>query len=233
MENPNVKGRFLSEKQLEIIVAFFLGVTALLSAWASWIGSLHGGNQSTNYTMSNNLASEGNSEYVADLQHMNNDMGIWGQISTLMVDEKFSAVDTSDKLAEKAQYLLSNANNEAFIDAVAWAMEESAKKDDGSIVSPFEQEGLIESYFVDADSLLAESQTVLEQGKQDNANGDAYNLVTVIYTVVLFLLGIVGTLKLMPNREILLGFSVLCFLIATIYMFTIPMPTGFSLLNFF
>ena len=103
MENPNVKGRFLSEKQLEIIVAFFLGVTALLSAWASWIGSLHGGNQSTNYTMSNNLASEGNSEYVADLQHMNNDMGIWGQISTLMVDEKFSAVDTSDKLAEKAQ----------------------------------------------------------------------------------------------------------------------------------
>ena len=127
MENPNVKGRFLSEKQLEIIVAFFLGVTALLSAWASWIGSLHGGNQSTNYTMSNNLASEGNSEYVADLQHVNNDMGIWGQISTLMVDEKFSAVDTSDKLAEKAQYLLSNANNEAFIDAVAWAMAETAK----------------------------------------------------------------------------------------------------------
>ncbi|MBQ0048256.1 MAG: hypothetical protein KBT33_12280 [Prevotellaceae bacterium] len=233
MENSIGKGRILSEKQLEIIVAIFLGVTALFSAWASWIGSLHGGNQVTNYTLSNNLASEGNSEYVADLQHMNADMSIWGQISTLMVDEKFSPVDNSDKLAEKAQYLLSNANNEGFIDAVVWAMDETEKRDDGSIVSPFEKDGLVESYFVDADSLISESQAVLEQGKQDNSNGDAYNLVTVIYTVVLFLLGIVGTLKMMPNREILLGFSILCFLIATIYMFTIPMPTGFSLLSFF
>lgn len=233
MENLTEKGRFLSEKQLEIVVAIFLGVTALFSAWASWIGSIHGGNQVTNYTLSNNLASEGNSEYVADLQHMNTDMGIWGQISTLMVDEKFSSVDNSDKLAEKAQYLLGNANNEAFIDAVVWAMDETAKNENGEFVSPFEKEGLIESYFVDADSLISESQAVLEQGKQDNANGDAYNLVTVIYTLVLFLLGIVGTLKQIPNREIVLAFSIACFLIATIYMFTIPMPTGFSLLSFF
>lgn len=45
------------EKILEIIVAIFLGITALATSWASWIGSLHGGNQSTNYTTSNNLAS--------------------------------------------------------------------------------------------------------------------------------------------------------------------------------
>lgn len=44
------------EKTLEIIVAIFLGVTALLTSWASWVGSLHGGNQSTNYTVSNNLS---------------------------------------------------------------------------------------------------------------------------------------------------------------------------------
>ncbi len=33
-----------------------LGITALLTAWATWIGSLHGGNQATNYTKSNNIA---------------------------------------------------------------------------------------------------------------------------------------------------------------------------------
>lgn len=48
------------EDILEIIIAIFLGVTALTTAWASWIGSLHGGNMSTNYTKSNNLAAEGN-----------------------------------------------------------------------------------------------------------------------------------------------------------------------------
>lgn len=51
------------EEVLEIIIAIFLGVTALATAWASWIGSLHGGNQATNYTTSNNLAADGNSRY--------------------------------------------------------------------------------------------------------------------------------------------------------------------------
>ena len=33
-------------KRLETIVAILLGITTLLSAWASWIGHLHGGIQS-------------------------------------------------------------------------------------------------------------------------------------------------------------------------------------------
>ena len=46
------KKSFFSQNSVEILVAIFLGITALLTAWASWIGSLHGGNQSTNYTKS-------------------------------------------------------------------------------------------------------------------------------------------------------------------------------------
>ena len=46
------------EQIIEILTAVFLGITALATAWASWIGSLHGGNQSTNYTTSNNLSAE-------------------------------------------------------------------------------------------------------------------------------------------------------------------------------
>lgn len=33
------------DKLTELIIVIMLGVTALLTAWASWIGSLHGGNQ--------------------------------------------------------------------------------------------------------------------------------------------------------------------------------------------
>ena len=64
------------EKTLEIIVAIFLGVTALLTSWASWVGSLHGGNQSTNYTVSNNLSAEANSEYNTAMQNYMQDMMI-------------------------------------------------------------------------------------------------------------------------------------------------------------
>jgi hypothetical protein len=38
----------LSSK-LELFVAIFLGITAVLTAWASWQSSLYGGNQATNY----------------------------------------------------------------------------------------------------------------------------------------------------------------------------------------
>ena len=48
--NEKIKKKRDPEKILEIIVAVFLGITALATAWASWIGSLHGGNQATNYT---------------------------------------------------------------------------------------------------------------------------------------------------------------------------------------
>ena len=37
------KKKLFTAKRIEVITAIFLGVTALLTAWATWIGSLHGG----------------------------------------------------------------------------------------------------------------------------------------------------------------------------------------------
>ena len=48
MAKTNKKKRSKDEI-LEIVVVVLLGLTALLTAWATWIGSLHGGNQATNY----------------------------------------------------------------------------------------------------------------------------------------------------------------------------------------
>ena len=75
------KKPFLNENSIEIMVAVLLGITALLTAWATWIGSLHGGNQATNYTRSNNLASEGNSEYNAGIQLYLSDLMAWNTIT--------------------------------------------------------------------------------------------------------------------------------------------------------
>ena len=46
---------FWTEKRVETVVAVLLGVTTLLSAWATWIGSLHSGIQSINFTKSNGI----------------------------------------------------------------------------------------------------------------------------------------------------------------------------------
>lgn len=99
--------------------------------------------------------------------------------------------------------------------------------------SPFEKEDFVNSYFEKAKELLDESQQVMEEGKQDNLRGDSYKLVTVIYSLVLFLLGIVGNLKDFQSRKTLFVFSVCILIFAIIYMLTIPMPTGFNISNFF
>ena len=68
---------------------------------------------------------------------------------------------------------------------------------------------------------------------RDNTKGDAYRLVTVIYSLTLFLLGIVGTFQNMPNRIAVLGVSVVCLVFAFVYMCSLPLPTGFAQMNFF
>lgn len=71
-----VKSKRSRDEILEIIVVVLLGITALLTAWATWIGSLHGGNQATNYTKSNNIAAAGNARWNQAAQELSEDMAL-------------------------------------------------------------------------------------------------------------------------------------------------------------
>ena len=238
-----------NEAIIEVIVVILLGITALLTAWGSWIGSLHGGNQATNYTTSNNLAAEGNSEYNAGIQQMNQDMILWNDISDMQVDISFYQNAEDDASMIKVCYQLYYKLNENLSDRMAETIGWSALTEDElsdpevavltwlemeeAYVSPFFDEEYVAGYFTTANELLAESQEVLERGKAANASGDAFGLVTVIYSIVLFLLGIVSTFSKTSNKYALIAISVVAFLFATIYMITLPMPDGFSLGSFF
>ena len=234
-ETPNGKDKkkkksFLSENTLEILVAILLGITALLTAWATWIGSLHGGNQATNYAKSSVLASEGNSEYNAGMQLYLSDVLAFNTMMDYSFDMELAKLE-NDKtkeqlLQEKLENYMEQNCSQILLDGINW-MAENGKD------SPFEMEGLTDRYFETANELLDESRTLLEQGQKDNANGDAYNLVNVIYSVVLFMLGIVGIFKRLPNRAVVLIIALVGLVLATIYMMTIPMPTGFDITTFF
>ena len=80
------KKKLFTAKRIEVITAIFLGVTALLTAWATWIGSLHGGNQATNFTKSNNLASEGNAAYNSAMQMYLSDLMAWNTAIDYQLD---------------------------------------------------------------------------------------------------------------------------------------------------
>ena len=242
------KKNLLTEAQLEIIIAIFLALTAFLTAWASWIGSLHGGNQATNYANSNNTAADGNSRYNEAQQKMMQDMLLWNEISDLQLEimyaQEIGDEDTVNLDAYKLYYKCFDNLSEEMSAALGFDFDAAGASEPDAYVlawmdqteavnSPFSDQAFVDAYYEDAMAVIAESEDLLQEGKKDNANGDAFNLVTVFYSVVLFLLGICGTLKRIPYRTIIVFAAILCFLLATVYMFTIPMPTGFNFGSFF
>lgn len=232
------------EDILEIIIAIFLGITALTTAWASWIGSLHGGNMSTNYTRSNNLAADGNAQWNEASQSLMQDMQVWNMISDYQVEILYASdTDNSDQMYESAykiKFICADNLTEEMAKKIGYDFEFDADEiidwvvnSELSTVSPFSDEAFVESYYEDARAVLAESEAVLAEGQEDNKRGDTFNLVTVIYSVVLFMLGIVGTFRRLPNRMLITIVAIAGFLFGTIFMFTIPFPTGFDFFGFF
>lgn len=226
-----MKNKKTRDEILEIVVVVLLGITALLTAWATWVGSLHGGNQATNYTKSNNIAADGNARWNQAAQELTEDMSLWNRISDLRIEYQFAEEKGDTAAAERCEWKLNQLYNDNVSEELSKAIEWADAQEE--YASPFEMEGFTESYFADAQAVLDEAQAVLEEGQADNAHGDAFGLVTVIYSIVLFLLGIAGSFNSSTNKTVIIALSVVGLLIATIYMFTIPMPTGFSIASYF
>ena len=224
-EGSSNKTKFVT---LELIVVIMLGITAICTAWASWVSSVHGSNQDENFIKSNHLSAEGNSEYNAGIQELMTDMMIYNNVNSLLIDLHFAEMqgDTTEaeKLDWKIDELIEGNMSAGLYDAFNWAMSESERR--GEHVSPFEKEGFTDSYFENAFELLDGSAEALAQGQLDSAHGTAYGLATVIYAVVLFLLGIVTSFPDERYKKILICVSCVAFLVATIYMCTIPLPAG-------
>ena len=223
--------KFIKENKLKVSVTVLLGITTLLVAWAGWIGSLHGGIQAINFTKSNNLAAEGNAEYNVATQVYISDLFTWNTISNLQLDletaKEKGDTEEAKNIEAKIEKIKQDSCSPRLLEAINDANSQEGTK------SPFENEEFANSYFEEAKKLLDESQKAMEEGKQDNLRGDSYRLVSVIYSLVLFLLGIVGVVGQYYNRKALLIFSVCILIFGIIYMLTIPMPTGFNIANFF
>lgn len=224
------KKKFWNDNRIEVFVAVLLGVTALLTAWASWISSLHGGNQATNYTKSNNLAADGNSDYNAGIQMYLSDVLAWNTMMEYAFDLSIAEAEGDetriDLINAKLETYAEQNASEILMEGIDWM---DANGED----SPFNMPGLTDKYFESAQEKLEESQALLEEGMRDNSKGDAYNLVSVIYSLVLFLLGIVGIFKKMPNRVAVMMIAAVGLVVVTIYMCTIPLPTGFNPFGYF
>jgi len=215
-----VKEKKSREALWELLIVILLGITAVATAWASWQGALHGSQQDQKYTTATRLTAEGNSMYNEATSYMSEDMNIWNQIVGLQIDLAFAMdkqdADETEKLEYKLDQIMTDNVGDEFEQAIDWADAQP------EYASPFENEDFIESYFADSTAKFEEAEEMMEAGNANNTNGDNQGLVTVIYALVLFLLGIAATFKAGRAKKILLVMSVVGFVSATAVMLTIP-----------
>jgi hypothetical protein len=166
--------------RLEVVIAVLLGVTAVLTAWAAWQSSLYGGNQASCYAEGTAMVAAANSLYNEADQLLMQDMEIWNKITALRIE-----LDYEWKLD---QVMADNVYDE-FSAAIDWADAQT------EYASPFEMEGYVDSYYTDAAAMYDEGYAKIAEGDEHNHNGDVLGLVTVIFAVVLFLLGIANSFK--------------------------------------
>ena len=207
-------------KRFELFVAILLGLTAVLTAWASWQGSLYDGNQAQSYTEGNAKLADGNERWNEASQLISQDMQTWNQLSSLQVDLMYAQQYEDTDAAEAAQYkidqIMYNNVSEEFAAAIDWA---NAQQD---YASPFEMEGYIDSYYADAQAVMDEGYAMIDEGNQSNDLGDKQGLVTVIFAVVLFMLGIVSTFSNMRTKFVVTGISIAALIYGAIVMLGIP-----------
>jgi hypothetical protein len=215
-----VKGKEPREALLELLFVILLSITAVATAWASWQGALHGSQQDQKYTNATRLTAEGNSIYNEATNYMSQDMNIWNQIVGLHIDIAFATdkqdADEIEKLEYKLDQIMTDNVGDEFEEAIDWADAQD------EYASPFENEDFAASYFADSNAKFDEAEEMMEAGNSNNTYGDNQGLVTVIYAVVLFLLGIGSIFKAGRAKVVLLAMSVVGFVGATAVMLTVP-----------
>ena len=214
------------------LVAIMLAICALTTAWATWIGDLHASDQDSNYAKAERLDTEANASYNLNSQLYVAIFNLWTHVYEVNSEIKAleSAGDTQGANAKREQmnaYIETNCPNYQNIKSAIYTALEK-----GGSATPFDEYPQA-SFFADSEKLSQEATEAREDGNRCNLANDSYGLVSVLYSLCLFLFGMVGFYKQRLPRRIVFSVGVFVFVIATAYMISLPLPDNFDFANYF
>ena len=214
------------------LVAIMLAICALTTAWATWIGDLHASDQDSNYAKAERLDTEANASYNLNSQLYVAIFNLWTHVYEVNSEIKAleSAGDTQGANAKREQmnaYIETNCPNYQNIKSAIYTALEK-----GGSATPFDEYPQA-SFFADSEKLSQEATEAREDGNRCNLANDSYGLVSVLYSLCLFLFGMVGFYKQRLPRRIVFSVGVFVFVIATAYMISLPLPENFDFANYF
>ena len=206
-------------KTFELVVAILLGITAVITAWSAWQGSLYDSTQAKYYTIGNATLADGNARWNEASQTLAQDMNTWNQISALQVDLDYAQSRGDTDTVEASQYkldMLMYGVSDELTAGIEWANAQE------NYATPFEKDGFIDTYYADASTVMDEGYTQIDQGDEANNWADKLGLVSVILAVVLFMLGIVGVFQSKQTKIIIASVSVAALIFGVAIMLQVP-----------
>ena len=202
--------------KIEILITVLLGLTTILGAFAAYCAALWGGEMQSNYTKSVTMTNHANTAYLEAL----NDLSAFGMLDLkddLIYSEWKQSLEKGD--AVDAQYFFTK-------------LSEGLQKDladNPADVSEYDKEQLaamdsIQAGFKESDQIYDEAEALMQKGNTANKHGDDFTLSTVLFTIVLFFLGIASLKTKDSLRKVYVIFSCVVLLLSLVRMFTIPFP---------
>lgn len=207
-------------RRFELFIAIILGITAVLTAYASWQSALYSGDQAECYTQGNALIADANQYYNEASQAIAEDSATWNEINSLRIDLAFAESSGKTDDMERLQYKLNQLMYENVSEGLGAAIEWADAQEE--YASPFEMEGFVGSYYEEGNAKYEEGWAKIEEGTANNQLDDKQGLVTVILAVVLFMLGIVSTFHNMRTKFVVTGVSLAALVYGFVMMLSVP-----------
>jgi len=217
-ETKNTAGDKEPEKatKLEVIITILLGATTILGAFAAYCSALWGGEMQNSYTSSVTVTNHANTVYLEAL----NDLTAF-EMNDMKDDIMYTQwKDNSEKGdVEDANYFFSK-------------LSEGLQKDlsdNPKDVSEYDKEQAsqldsINARLDESVHMSDSAKTLMTKGNMANKYGDDFTLCTVLFTVVLFFLGLASLKSKSTMQKTYVIISCVILLLSLIRMVTIPFP---------
>jgi len=214
-------GRTWLGKHIEVITAVLLGVVSCMTAYAGFQAALYDSNMASAYSQAAVLSTQSESLYLEANQTYTQDAQIWNTLNELSIDMDSSDRDLAARAATKYSVLYGDTVTVEFDGAIQRALAASAAQG-GEYVDPLNDEAYLSSLFGESGTVADQSAAKTEEGNTANALGDKLTLYTVLMTIALFLLGVSAVVARLLVKTMLIGFSVVVFVLAVVLTLMVP-----------
>lgn len=205
------------ERRIDFFTILFLGLATILTSLSSWQSNLYQGMQMSSYTNANIKYNDGSSDFLVGYLDFCKDMDCYKEIKNIEFELNKAKRNNDQEQVDELERRIEE-NKEYCLTDIAKKIIEDSNQDE----FPFNDE--TSEYYLGAGLKdLNTSKEIFKEGELYNDYSDAFNLATIIYSLALFFLGLLGTMHNLKSKLFLLISSVALIFVGACYTFSVPM----------